>query len=230
LARPSPPILSREAIIDVAWHVINAEGAGALSMRRLAAELGVSGPSLYHHFASKDEILDRIAERIDNEIHLEPAAPDWERVLTDYACQLRAVLTAHPLVVEVFALRPVTSPAGLRIYEHMISQLSACGWDVPFGREVTLAVENLVFGAALMANAPNLKLTAEQRDSYPRLAQFSDRPPHEYPDDGFEVGFAALIAGLRTITKARHSPPRATSRRARADAAGGSPASRRLAR
>lgn len=200
MPRPSTPLLSREAIVERALKIIDAEGVSGLSMRRLAAELGVSGPSLYHHYGSKDEILDAIVDKINNQIRLEDSGAGWEATLTSYAYQLRALLIAHPHVVEFVALRPVTSHSGLRIYEHMISRLSACGWDVAFGREVTLALENLVYGAALMANAPDIDLTADQREVYPLLARLQADPPVHVPDDGFEVGFSAFVEGLRKLT------------------------------
>lgn len=103
-------------------------------------------------------------------------------VLATYAYQLRALLIAHPHIVEFLALRPVTQKSGLRIYEEIAAGLSRCGWDPAFAREVTLAVENLVFGAALMANAPDMELTAEQQTAYPQLAR-SLAGPHHTPDD-----------------------------------------------
>jgi AcrR family transcriptional regulator len=224
MARPSPTILSRDAIIDVAWSIIDSEGASALSMRRLAGELGVSGPSLYHHFARKDEILDGIVIRIYEQITLRCKPRDWEGILTEYARQLRTLLNAHPHVVEFVALRPVTSPVGLRIYEQMIAELSECGWSPALAREATLAVESLVFGSALMANAPDIELLPEQRAEYPALAQTSEGSSEDSPDDGFELGFAALVAGLRALVIDPPASQRAASRRrpraARGDAGG----------
>jgi AcrR family transcriptional regulator len=196
MARPSTPLLSREAIIERALKIIDADGVAGLSMRRLASELGVSGPSLYHHFAGKDAIIDAIIDQVNSQIRFDCERPAWEDVLASYAYQLRALLIAHPHIVEVLALRPVTQKSGLRIYQELAAQLARCGWDPAFGREVTLAVENLVFGAALMANAPDVDLTPEQQVAYPDLTK-SLLGPHKTPDDGFEVGFAALIEGLR---------------------------------
>lgn len=201
MPRPSTPILSRHAIVEVAFRLVDAEGASALTMRRLAKELGVSGPSLYHHFESKDAIVDGIVELIENEIRLEALAPDWEAVLAEYAYQLRAVLSAHPYAVEFFALAPVTSPAGLRIYDHLATQLAASGWDPDLAQEAVLAIEDLAFGAALMANAPDIQLTPRQREQYPLLARvFEDLPGRPVPD-GFEIGFRALIDALRQVQK-----------------------------
>jgi len=63
MARPRQALLTRERIITAAATIIDAEGLEAVSTRRLAAELGVQGPSLYHHFGNKEEILDAVADR-----------------------------------------------------------------------------------------------------------------------------------------------------------------------
>jgi AcrR family transcriptional regulator len=196
VARPTTPLLSREAIIDCALKIIDADGVAGLSMRTLAAELRVSGPSLYHHFGSKDAIIDAIIDRVNRQITFVADDAAWEDVLAGYAYQLRALLIAHPHIVELLALRPVTQESGLRIYEEIAARLMRLGMDPAFGREITLAVENLVYGAALMANAPDVELTTEQRAEYPALS-ISLLGPRRTPDDGFEVGFAALIEGLR---------------------------------
>jgi len=198
MARPSSPLLSCDAIIDCALKIIDAEGAAGLSMRTLAAELGVSGPSLYHHFGSKDAIIDAIIDRANRQIRFGTDEAAWEDVLAGYAYQLRTFLIAHPHIVELLALRPVTQESGLRIYEEIAARLARFGLDPAFGREITLAVENLVYGAALMANAPDVALTAERQAEYPALAS-SLLGPRRTPDDGFEVGFAALIEGLRKM-------------------------------
>ena len=58
MARPRKPLLSIDRIVETARALVDAEGLAAVSTRRLAAELGVSGPSLYNHFRTKDEILE----------------------------------------------------------------------------------------------------------------------------------------------------------------------------
>ena len=198
MPRPHVPLLSRDAIVERALAIIDSDGIDGLSMRKLAADLGVSGASLYHHFAGKDQILDEIIKQIYAQIRLDEAEGDWEGLITRYARQLRALLSEHPHMVEHLALRPVTSEAQFRIYEHFAEQLDRCGWSIAFGREVTLAVENAVFGAALMANAPDLDLTAEQQQKYPMLARLW-KYERSTPDDGFEIGFTAFMAGLRGL-------------------------------
>ena len=64
MARPSAPLLSREKIVTEALSLIDAEGLAALSTRRLAGRLGVSGPSLYNHFATMDDLVEAVADAV----------------------------------------------------------------------------------------------------------------------------------------------------------------------
>jgi AcrR family transcriptional regulator len=68
MARPRKPLLSRDRIVTTALALVDAEGLVALSTRRLAAELGVSGPSLYNHFATKEAILDAVADTVIGQV------------------------------------------------------------------------------------------------------------------------------------------------------------------
>ena len=70
MARPRKPLLSTERIVDTARALVDAEGLAALSTRLLAAELGVSGPSLYNHFRTKDEILEAVADSVSAQVDL----------------------------------------------------------------------------------------------------------------------------------------------------------------
>ncbi|MFF4649276.1 TetR/AcrR family transcriptional regulator [Streptomyces sp. NPDC001380] len=82
MARPRRPLLSHDRIVAAALRLVDAEGLEALSTRRLAAELGVSGPSLYNHFATKDDLLDAVADAVVGEVDLsmfgppDPGLPD----------------------------------------------------------------------------------------------------------------------------------------------------------
>lgn len=70
MARPRKPLLSRSRIVEAAGALVDAEGLEAVSTRRLAAALGVSGPSLYNHFRTKDEILDAVADAVSARVDL----------------------------------------------------------------------------------------------------------------------------------------------------------------
>src|SRR6202012_3770970 len=77
--------LSREQVLDAALDLVDRDGASALSMRRLGAELGVEAMTLYHYLPSKDALLDGIVERVMGQAETRLADGPWDRALTAYA-------------------------------------------------------------------------------------------------------------------------------------------------
>ncbi|AIJ25657.1 TetR family transcriptional regulator [Amycolatopsis methanolica 239] len=94
-------ILRRRAL-EAALEIIDDGGLEALSIRRLAAALGVNGASLYHHFKSKEDILVGVADLVLEEVR-DIGEPDasWREWLPDNARTLRRVLLAHPALLPV---------------------------------------------------------------------------------------------------------------------------------
>src|SRR5437879_13868981 len=117
MARPRKPLLSTDRIVETARALVDAEGLAAVSTRRLAAELGVSGPSLYNHFRTKDEILDAVADTVVAQVDLSmfDGTMDWRTALLEWGRSYRAALTAHPDIVPFLAQGPGRRPAGLRL-------------------------------------------------------------------------------------------------------------------
>src|SRR5438309_8181043 len=86
MARPRTPLLSREGIVAAALALVDAEGLDALSTRRLAAELGVSGPSLYNHVATKDELIDAVVDSVVAGVDVSAfGGSDWRAALAAWA-------------------------------------------------------------------------------------------------------------------------------------------------
>lgn len=110
MARPRKPLLSRSLIVEAAGALVDGEGLEAVSTRRLAAALGVSGPSLYNHFRTKDEILDAVADavsaRVDLSMFEAGDGREWQVALRDWAHSYRAALSDHPNIVPVLARGP----------------------------------------------------------------------------------------------------------------------------
>ncbi|MEU4789389.1 TetR family transcriptional regulator [Micromonospora tulbaghiae] len=97
MPRPRQALLSRQRIVDAAAALIDADGLEAFSTRRLAAELGVRGPSLYNHFATKDEILDAVADSVTAQVDVSFFGRlDWREALRRWGHSYRAALAAHP--------------------------------------------------------------------------------------------------------------------------------------
>ena len=115
----------------------------------------------------------------------------------------------------------------MAVYEYTLSELADCGWAPGLAREAALAIENFVFGSTLMANAPDMAFQPEQRARFPLLAATSEGPPDNPPDDAFELGFAALMAGLKVLVIDRPASERPAPRRRARAAKGDAPRARR---
>ena len=99
-----------DAIVDAALEILDADGVDALTIRRLGQELGTGAASLYWHVASKDELCERVYDRIMGEIELpEPDPAHWEDQLKDLARQAYRVMLSHNDAVRLSIGRP---PAG----------------------------------------------------------------------------------------------------------------------
>lgn len=204
MARPRKPLLSRDRIVKAAGALVDAEGLGAVSTRRLAAELGVSGPSLYNHFRNKDEILDAVADSVSAQVDLsmfdEDDVRDWRTALHDYAVSYRAALTAHPHIVPVLAQGPGRRPAGLRVADTVFGAMVRAGWPPTQATHIGALMRYFITGSALGSFARGFvdDETAYDPADYPHLGQahlLAER--QQRVDEGaFETGLGALIDGL----------------------------------
>ena len=126
--RGRPPRLSRTAILRAALELIDAEGAAALTMRRLGAEMGVEAMSLYRHVSSKDALLDGIAEQLMAEHEVGPEDHDWERSAYRFSLQIRKIARAHPAAFELVGLRALNTAEAMRPVEALLAALREGGF------------------------------------------------------------------------------------------------------
>ena len=193
--------IDEAAIHDAALRLVDTEGLDALSMRRLAAELGVAAPSLYHHVAGKSELLDALIDRVG-------AGADaswftdhpWDAALLRWGRTYHEALRAHGALAPLFVRSPGTSPAALRRIDTVHGGLVAAGWTPRAATEIAAAVKYLVLGAAsgsVVAGFPSDPEVYAGR--YPhltgahRLAEHAGRVDH----DAVELALTALVDGLR---------------------------------
>ncbi|MCH0539504.1 TetR/AcrR family transcriptional regulator [Streptomyces sp. MUM 203J] len=204
MARPRKPLLSRERIVAAAAALVDAEGLDAVSTRRLAAELGVSGPSLYNHFRTKDEILEAVADavsaRVDLSMFDEADPRDWRTALHDWAVSYRAALSAHPNIVPVLARGPGRRPAGLRVADAVFGAMVRAGWPPAQATHIGALMRYFITGSALGSFARGFVDDAGAYDpaDYPHLGQAHLLAEHQRQvDEGaFETGLQALLEGL----------------------------------
>jgi TetR/AcrR family transcriptional regulator, tetracycline repressor protein len=97
MARPSKPLIRRDAVVEASLRIIDTEGLDAFSLPRLARELNVQAPSLYHHFEDKAEILKSVARAIVVETKLpDPTSvPNWIEWLVALSLAFRESMLRH---------------------------------------------------------------------------------------------------------------------------------------
>ncbi|MFE9483801.1 TetR/AcrR family transcriptional regulator [Streptomyces spororaveus] len=202
MARPRKPLLSRDRIVEAAGALVDAEGLEAVSTRRLAAALGVSGPSLYNHFRTKDEILDAVADAVSARVDLSmfDGGQDWRAALHAWAHSYRDALADHPNIVPVLARGPGRRPAGLRLADAVFGAMTAAGWPAAQATRIGALMRYFILGSAVASFAGGFvdDRTAYDPADYPHLGQaylLAERG-REVDEGAFETGLAALLDGL----------------------------------
>ncbi|MFF8606704.1 TetR/AcrR family transcriptional regulator C-terminal domain-containing protein [Streptomyces sp. NPDC015346] len=204
MGRPSHVLLSREIIARAALELLREQGPEALRMRTLAQRLGVRGASLYHHVASKDDLLDAASELINEEIDLSPLGdPQWREGVAAYARGYRQVYLRHWNVIPLVARRRVEADKALRGYDTLLATLTRAGCAPAKAAEVAAVIDYLVLGSALETFAAGFaRSPGDYRPSYPSLADSLEGASDvgaglvALDDRSFELGLALLLDGL----------------------------------
>lgn len=206
MARPRQSLLTRQRIVEVAGKLVDAEGLDAVSIRRLAAELGVSGPSLYNHFPTKADILDAVADEVVAQVDVSAfGTRDWRDALRIWARSYHAVLSAHPNIVPVLAHGPGRRPASLAMADTVYGALIDAGWSPARATHIGALMRYLVTGSALGSFALGFPDDPALYDDYPHLRRAHELPGHrERVDEGaFTLGLETILSGLDTPLEVR---------------------------
>jgi AcrR family transcriptional regulator len=119
-----PAERSRAEITGAAMRLADREGLDALSMRRLAAELGTGAASLYRYVATREDLLDLMTDETATEFALPPPSGDWQADLLGVARQARDIMRRHPWLPALAITRPVLGPHGADLLEHVLDILA----------------------------------------------------------------------------------------------------------
>ena len=121
--------LSRERILTTALRLVEESGVEALSMRKLAGELGVEAMSLYNHVANKDAVLDGITEAVLLRMEVPARTADWRRDARAFGAAFRRVALAHPHTASLTLTRQLESASALPLTEAALDILRRAGFD-----------------------------------------------------------------------------------------------------
>jgi AcrR family transcriptional regulator len=169
-ARPEPtgrraPI-SRADIAEAAIVVADTEGIDAVSMRRVARELGLGTMSLYHYVRGKDEVMDLMSDAIlgrqlvdDAELH-----KGWRPALRAIAIATRQNFERHPWILGAMQPRPrsVPGPNSLRHFDQSVAAVADLELDLKTKLEIVTLVDDYVFGFSLRADIAGLEQRVEE--------------------------------------------------------------------
>ncbi|HUN36198.1 MAG TPA: TetR family transcriptional regulator [Trebonia sp.] len=217
---PPTPRLSKEAVVDRALELADANGLEALTIRKLATELGVTPMALYWHFRSKEELLGGLVERVWSEIDVDvdPAAawPDQLRALLE---SLLAVLRAHPAASKLLLDFDKQTRASMRAAEVSLEILLGVGFDPEIASGI---VRNALWtGIMLVMSDPGADwLTDDEHAEHMRMKQISyaTLPPASFPrlvecavpmtsfsdpEAHYELGVSLFIAGVEALARRR---------------------------
>jgi AcrR family transcriptional regulator len=143
--QPRAP-LSRQRILDAAVALADEGGADALSMRRLAQELGVVPMALYKHVANKDELLDGMLDVVIGEIDPPLAGDDWTRAMRERILSARRALMRHRWASRVIESRHEPTPAVMAYMNEMIGIFRTGGLSIDLTHHAMHAMGSRLLG------------------------------------------------------------------------------------
>ncbi|MGS2811209.1 TetR/AcrR family transcriptional regulator C-terminal domain-containing protein [Nocardia sp. MW-W600-9] len=174
------PPLNRERVLDAAIRVADRAGAEAITMRRVAQELGVEAMSLYHHVPNKDAILDGVVDAVFAAIDL-PATDrdDWRDAIRARATSAHRVLSQHTWALGLMDSRRHPGPATLRHHDAVLGVLRTAGFTLPMAAHAVSLIDSYVGGYVLQeANLP-VRTPSEVEDVAGDI--LADLPADELP-------------------------------------------------
>jgi AcrR family transcriptional regulator len=128
-ARTAPTGLTLAAIVDAAETIVAKQGYEALSMRRLAGQLGVGVMTLYGYVRTKEDLLSALANRYIAEIELPPPGGSWQDQIADVFRSVRRVFLEHPELLPIVATQRLEGVGVYRAAERVFAALREAGLD-----------------------------------------------------------------------------------------------------
>jgi AcrR family transcriptional regulator len=199
--------LTREAIVAAAIAIADRDGLSAVSIRRVAAELGIRPMSIYTHIASKDDLVDLMLDEVIAQVLLpEPLPDDWREAMRQLAHKSLQTFLAHAWTLEAFGQRPRFGPNTLRHVEQSVAAASRTGLPLEQAAIVLAVVDEYTLGHAMRTLlVPDEDELREQVDgvlravdpaAFPHLAQASTETVLGARHGAFEAGLEAVLDGL----------------------------------
>ncbi len=215
--------LTRERVVAEALAVIAADGAGSLSMRALAARLGVVPGALYRHVRSKEQLCDLAVDGVLAEVDTRTDhVLGWAERVKVLARRLRAALENHPGIAALLKTRDPLGPHSLALAEAFLNPLQDAGLPARATAQAFSLVYDYTLGFALSdrttVNEQRVQDPATRRqlhaffrslpaDRFPALAALGQHVWAGNRDQRFTAGLDTLLDGLRAASQPPRSQP-----------------------
>jgi AcrR family transcriptional regulator len=211
-AAPGRAPLSRERVVAAAIELADEKGEAGVTMRAIAARLGVQAMSLYNRVAGREDVLDGMVDSVFGEIDLPAQAADWKVAMRERAASSRAALRRHPWAVGLMDSRRRPGPATLRHHDAVLGTLRAGGFSVAMAAHAFSLIDSYLYGFVLQelslpfASPAELEEVADgilrdlPADAHPHLTELitelAIRPGYDYGVE-FEFGLSLILDALR---------------------------------
>jgi AcrR family transcriptional regulator len=224
-AAPEPRIpLSRERVLRAAVKLADERGIEALTMRRLAEELGSEAMSLYYHVANKEDLLDGVVDLIAGEINdvvdridAPAKGAGWKKVVRRRILSAREVLLRHKWAPRVFETRTTMSLAVIRYHDGLVGLMREGGFSYDLAHHALHALGSRALGFTQELFDPGDGAgdgdgsLADIADQVPHLVGMMTEIAHDDPDSTlgwcddqteFEFGLDLILDGLDRLRRA----------------------------
>jgi TetR/AcrR family transcriptional regulator, tetracycline repressor protein len=197
--------LTQAALVAAARRIVERHGLDALTMRRLAADLGVTPNTLYSHVAGKSALVDLLMDDVAGEVEApDPETIEWRAGLHVLFASTRRTVAAAPELAPLFLSRAPRGPNALRLGEVTLELLARGGVEGPAAVRAMRALLVYSFGyaafVAARAQDPDPIGRAERAfaadASLPRTTALASEFARAPAEAGFEGGLEALIGGI----------------------------------
>lgn len=200
---PAPRQLSERDIVDAALRLIRKDGVDRLSMRTLAAALGVTPMAIYYYVPNKDALLDRVVEQVLGSVPMPAPSPErWQAQMKAYVLVSSELIGAYPGLSRVIVERS-NSKAARALGRYAISLLLAAGFDA---REAALAISTYntyLYGVYAAMNAQPARARTRRRSAPPAaqpaedgIAEVARHLREMRIEDLLDYGVDTVIAGI----------------------------------
>jgi TetR/AcrR family transcriptional regulator, tetracycline repressor protein len=196
-----PPLINRTQVAEAALRIIDDEGLEALSIERIGQEVGVRGPTLYHHFNDKADILAEAARLVLGDLDFDRQADDWQEWMIGISLTFYRRLLEHPnaTVILIESLPDASALPGL---DRAARLLDDAGIERHLHVLIMEGTEKIVWGWALqramMVQQGARMSRANLRKRWPVLAAAaaaSDMTDEEMLEASIRAFHAGVLAG-----------------------------------